>query len=114
MGDVDEKDRMSLRREFSHAIGDIIVNCPTYFFSKEVAKSVENVYFYELTHKAQKSALNLGFGIECSDWMGVCHLEDITFVFGLPQQDKNNSYSEDDYKLAEIMMKVWADFARDG
>lgn len=44
---------------------------------------------------------------------GVCHEDDLIFVFGRPFANPK-AYTDGDRKVSLQMMKVWADFARTG
>lgn len=90
--------------------GDYWLTCPTYLFAKDISlwSSENQVYFYKLTHKAKVSAAGC-----YKSWTGVCHAEDIPFVFGYPLKSPQN-YTEEDHQFTLLMLKIWTNFAKTG
>lgn len=46
--------------------------------------------------------------------MGVCHGDDIVFLFGFPIRIRGIVYSEVDYQQSLDMIKTWTNFAKTG
>ena len=108
--DIDESNQIAIRQSYGRIIGDPMINCPTYFFAKYLSKNSANskLYFYESTHKANQAI------IKCDEnWMGICHAEDLNFVFGLPVQIPHK-YNDIDYKFSLLIMEMWTNFAKYG
>ncbi|CAG2120540.1 unnamed protein product, partial [Medioppia subpectinata] len=106
------RDALALRTGFAALFGDLMLGCPTYLFAKRFAQTVkesQSVYFYELLHKSEWFAKQTN----CSTTMGICHMMELPFVFGLPLLDPRN-YSPDDINYANIIMKTWTKFAKTG
>ena len=49
----------------------------------------------------------------CEDWMGVCHGDDIFYVFGLPFTNLS-LYTDEQIQLSQDMMSAWTQFAKNG
>lgn len=49
-----------------------------------------------------------------SFFQGVCHAEDVVFVFGIPQRLRGIAFTEDEAKLSRDMISSWTMFARSG
>ena len=52
--------------------------------------------------------------LECVGYMGVCHADDLVFLFGFPIELHGTVYSEEDYYLSLDMINAWSNFARYG
>ncbi|XP_054161582.1 acetylcholinesterase-1-like, partial [Oppia nitens] len=106
-------DSRTILNRFGDMAGDLILKCPTYLFAKLVAKhrkSVNNVYFYELTYASDWFGRRIGCDPKID---GICHSSDIPFVWGLPFIYPFG-YTQDDYTLAQWTLKWWTDFAKTG
>ncbi|CAG2111665.1 unnamed protein product, partial [Medioppia subpectinata] len=102
----------ALRTAFIALFSDISIICPTYLFAKRFAQTVkesQRVYFYELLYKSEWFAKQAG----CSATMGVCHMMELPFVFGLPLLDPHH-YSPEDIHYSNVVMKMWTTFAKSG
>ncbi|CAG2113156.1 unnamed protein product, partial [Medioppia subpectinata] len=102
----------ALLQSFSALAGDLPLGCPTYLFAKRFAQTVkesQRVYFYELLYKSEWFAKQNN----CSATMGICHMSDIPFVFGLPLLDPHH-YSHNDIYYSKVVMKMWSKFATYG
>ncbi|CAG2114545.1 unnamed protein product [Medioppia subpectinata] len=102
----------ALLTAFIALYSDISIICPTYLFAKRFAQTVkesQSVYFYELLYKSEWFAKQAG----CSATMGVCHMMELPFVFGLPLLDPND-YSPEDIYYSNVVMKMWTTFAKSG
>ena len=106
-----ENDYDGIKETFGLMMSDYQMNCPTYLQSKYFALgSFRNkVYFYNLTYKA-----NDPYNPVCGDGMGVCHAEDLVFLFGLPFIDVDKDFIEKDYKFSLLYMLLWSNFAKNG
>ena len=93
------------RRAITDAFGDYHLVCPTILFGQQMAISMphQKYYSYRLTHQST-------YG--CRGWKGVCHGEDIRYVFGIP--GRFPSHNSNDYHLSIDMMKAWTMFAKYG
>ena len=136
-------------RNTSHALkvliarsyGDLYVYCPSLFLAESYSKFLEAVAGESKEGKEENEAMHQSHSVRRSNgkknvWMylkesrmsskpynkkcpGVCHGEEIPYVFGHPflfssSNDKGNKYSEADKHLSLEIMKMWTDFARDG
>lgn len=100
-----------LRKAVANALGDFALVCPTFLFGEAVGRQVAtrggHVYAYRLAHGDTL----------CRGWMGVCHGEDLPFVFGWPLADSSLSsyfFDDDDKALSRAMIRAWSDFAKTG
>lgn len=47
----------------------------------------------------------------CTGWMGVCHGEDVFYLFGKPFLDSSDEYEK---RLSQDMIEAWTLFAKTG
>jgi carboxylesterase type B len=108
ISNVDESNQTAIRQAFASIFSDQNLLCPTYYFAKEFAQlsETDKTYFYVTTYKSKHT----GCG---DDWMGVCHGDDLPFIFGYPIASKS-SYNETDYKFSLMAVQMWTDFAKTG
>ncbi len=98
---IPESDQNGLRRVFSQILGDYVITCPSYFYAKDFASyaSKDMTYFYHFTYHPEIPKLTL-----CSmPWMGVCHGEELQYVFGDPVVSPT-TYSPTDVHFSETVM----------
>ncbi|XP_015792499.1 acetylcholinesterase-1 [Tetranychus urticae] len=111
LSSVSPNDPDAIRIAVSSAYGDTFLSCPTYVFGHDLVKNGHaNVYAY---YQSQRPSQNILPFITPSKWLPASHGDDVPMVFGKPflQADK---YIIEDVILSNIMMKVWADFAKKG
>jgi len=106
---IDESNQLLLRKAYVAIFSDTIIKCPNYYFSEKLAQnSAENkVYFYELTYNNKLS------GCHSEEWKGICHSDDLAFVFGYPIKNKS-TFSETDYEFSVMVNNMWTNFAKTG
>jgi acetylcholinesterase len=106
---IDEKYQILLRKAYIAIFTDSVIKCPTFYFGKKLTQfsSGNKVYFYEFTYNSKLS--------ECrkTEWKGICHGDDIAFVFGHPIENRS-IFSESDYEFSLLVEKLWTDFAKYG
>ncbi|CAG2177614.1 unnamed protein product, partial [Oppiella nova] len=110
---VNESSSTELRQAFYGLYGDLFINCPTYLFTKQMAKHMmnkQNVYFYELTY--QMSLFVEMFGLD-EETVGIIHGADIPFVFGMPVL-QSEFFTPEDVDFSRLVMKLWTNFAKYG
>ncbi|CAG2119906.1 unnamed protein product, partial [Medioppia subpectinata] len=103
----------ALRIALTALFSDINFICPTYLFAKRFAQTVkesQRVYFYELLYASKYFANETWCDLTT---MGICHMQDHPFVWGLPLRYPNN-YSSDDNYFSKYVMKMWTTFAKTG
>ena len=49
----------------------------------------------------------------CRGWMGVCHAEDVIYLFGLPLRLRD-IFTAEETKLSYDMIMAWTEFAKTG
>lgn len=82
---------------------NFIITCPTVILGSYFPYAIG----YILT---QKPAINpLNNACQMSNWMGVCHGDDLIYLQGLPIDDTN--YPVADRILSQIMINKWINFA---
>ncbi|KAH7641350.1 cholinesterase [Dermatophagoides farinae] len=108
---ISDSDVDGLRNSVNSAFGDYHLICPSIFFGETFASHSEsnNVYGYHLVHKPTISAI-----VECVGYMGVCHGDDLVYLFGFPIELRGIGYSEDDFYQSMDMIKAWSNFAHNG
>ena len=97
------------KNKVGHIFGDPTLVCPTYFMAKNMLlwSGDHKVHFYKLTHKSNLSR-------RCNEeWTGVCHSDDLPFVFGDPFINAQN-YNQIDYQFSFLVMNLWTNFAKTG
>ena len=52
--------------------------------------------------------------LKCHGWMGVCHGDDVPYLFGFPIRLRGIVFTENDYKLSTDMIEAWTLFAKTG
>lgn len=84
--------------------------CSTILFGEHVAKLAPNnrYYSYRVTRHSTVPFPILG---GCDGWRGVCHGEDIVYLFA-PQMTKTKTAYE--YELSKDMITAWTSFAKTG
>jgi len=113
---VNTSSPLAIYKAFNRFFGDLMTNCPTYLFAKHLAQNVRNkhnVYFYEWTYQSQFFAKLSG----CDEaTMGICHMADLPYVFGMPFQVPKQAhlFTELDEKFAADIMTLWSNFAKTG
>nr|XP_046918492.1 LOW QUALITY PROTEIN: cholinesterase-like [Dermatophagoides farinae] len=98
-----------VRKVFGDIIGDCSLLCPTMLFGQRIARDsnfANTFYSYRLDRRAVAS-LAMGCPFE---WMGVCHGEDVMYLFNNPALKS----SPVDIKLSREMITAWTNFAKTG
>ena len=99
-----------LKLAVSDAFGDYHLICPTVLFGEAFAKATP-----ANTHYSYRLMLPLTMPVMgCKGWMGVCHAEDVLYMFGLPVRMEGISFTESETKLSRDMLRAWANFAKMG
>ncbi|CAG2170532.1 unnamed protein product, partial [Oppiella nova] len=78
--------------------------------AKGIHKGSERSRVYEYYFNTKFTA---GAQLFCSDWMGVCHFDDIYPVFGLPFQEYDR-YGPKEREISGAMIKAFTTFAWEG
>lgn len=86
---------------------DLYINCPSYFFAKAYATSFNgsNVYCYLLNYKASAPLVK--------DCPGVCHGEQLPFIFGRPLSHPE-LHTNADREMTKQIIGTWSSFAKTG
>ena len=79
-------------------------------FVQHLAKKRPEGHYYAY-HLDKQSILPL---LGCRKWMGVCHAQDLVYVFGIPQRLHGAVLDDDEYNLSVNIVKSWTAFARTG
>ncbi|XP_074604247.1 acetylcholinesterase-like [Brevipalpus obovatus] len=91
---------------------DVIFYCPTFElanrYSRENKKAKTFAYILNRAPSTQRVSL-----CDLDKTIGVCHGDDLFYVFGTPFR-KPYLFNDEDRKMSEKMMKIWTDFARKG
>ena len=99
------------RIAIADVFGDYHLVCPTILFAEEVAKSVStNQLSYAYRLMQPLTTIDL---FHCHGWMGVCHGEDVIYLFGLPLRLRG-FFTEEETQLSHDMVLAWAEFAKTG
>lgn len=110
-----------IRQRLVDVLGDFGLHCPTIMQGwwtarwnadrqggERMRQSAKPVYSYYLTHKPKMSPL-------CGNhtWMGVCHADDLPFVFGYPFAMKDQ-FTNEDRQLSKDVIRIWTQWAYSG
>ena len=98
------------RIAISDVYGDYKIVCPTILFGEEMAKLSPNHHYY--TYRLMQPLTTISV-FNCQDWMGVCHGEDVVYLFGIPLRFRL-IFTKDETKLSKDMIKAWTEFAKTG
>ncbi|KAF8771440.1 Acetylcholinesterase-1 like protein [Argiope bruennichi] len=104
--DVPDEDYDLIRSQLSAAFGDSSILCETVYFAESYAERKNDVYYYFFTYRPSNSPW--------AKWMGAVHFEDVQFVFGRPVRVRSKEYDTKDIWVSEQVMKIWANFAKNG
>jgi carboxylesterase type B len=110
---IDTTNSLALREAFYELLGDLIMKCPTYYFAKQFATSVQNrknIYFYQVTYMSKPYAKQSYCDMP---GMGICHCAETDFVFGQPFITPD-IYTEVDRQFSLDVMNMWTNFAKYG
>jgi hypothetical protein len=104
---MDENNQTLIRKAYIAILSDTIFKCPTYYLTEKLAQFLASnkVYFYELTYN------NILSGCHSEQWKGVCHSDDIAFVFGYISENRSQFF-ETDYEFTLMVNKIWTNFAK--
>jgi hypothetical protein len=106
---IDENNQTLIRESYIAIFTDTIIKCPTYYFSEKLAQfSASNkIYFYELTFNSKSSICH------SQEWKGICHNDDLAFVFGYAIRNKLVS-PQIEYDFSVLVNTLWTNFAKYG
>lgn len=106
-----ESDKDAVRKAVGDAFGDYHITCPTVLFGQEYGHltKADRVYAYRVVQPP-----SIPVFLTCHGWMGVCHGDDVLYLFGFPIRLRGIVFTEADYKLAVDMIKAWTSFAHTG
>ncbi|XP_075675802.1 cholinesterase-like [Dermatophagoides pteronyssinus] len=111
MKQLNEKSNFDdIRIIIADVFGDYHLVCPTMlfgeYFSRGLNSSINTFYSYRLM-------LPLSSGpFRCKGWEGVCHAEDIIYLFHVPIDPK--TYTKQEIQLSNDMIYSWTKFAWTG
>lgn len=102
--DLDEPNQDELRKVVGNAFGDANIGCPVILFGEQFARiNPKNHYYsWRLMQTAGKHVM----GACIQDWMGVCHADELFYLFMIPEQK-----TESEKKLSKDMIQAWTQFA---
>lgn len=97
-----------VRLAISDVFGDYHLVCPTILFGEQVAKTLGSKHHFYTYRLVQP----LKHYVQCHGWMGVCHAEDVLYLFGMPLRKPSLEPSET--QLSRDMIESWTSFAKTG
>ncbi len=99
---------------WNYLAGDVLFACPMSLELRAHAKAGDyDAYQYYFTHVPTRGASTSGY--YGPQWLGAAHTEELSFVFGTPFDPLTSfTFSEDEMKLSENMMRHWSNFAKTG
>jgi len=105
---IDENNQIAIRQAYGAIFTDFHILCSTYYFAKEYTQlsASDKTYFYEFTYKSKHTRC-------ADDWMGVCHGDDMYFIFGGPIMHKT-AFNATDYDFSLMTVQISSDFAKTG
>lgn len=93
----------------ANAFADFNIVCPTILMGETLAKHFPDRHFY--TYRLTRPLTSL---VHCTDWMGVCHGEDVHYVFGIPIRLHSSAFTPQESILSYDMIQSWTRFAKTG
>nr|XP_046908801.1 acetylcholinesterase-like [Dermatophagoides farinae] len=111
MKQLDEKSNADdMRIIIADVFGDYHLVCPTMLFGEYMSRglnsTINTFYSYRLMLPLSNGAFS-GDG-----WEGVCHGEDVAYLFMVPMN--HNAYSKSEIQLSNDMINAWTRFAWTG
>ncbi|XP_078213520.1 carboxylesterase 3 isoform X3 [Callithrix jacchus] len=107
-------DPQAKRQAFQELMGDMLLNVPTFTFSRHLQDAGSPVFFYEFQHRPSS------FAKIKPAWVKADHGAETAFVFGGPFLTDESSLlafpeaTEEEKQLSLTMMAQWTHFARTG
>nr|XP_050035829.2 acetylcholinesterase-like [Dermacentor andersoni] len=98
-------DKLALRETASDFFGKQNSYCPSRFFAEGHSKKGANVYGQVFAHRSKMA--------KTPEWMGVTHMDDVPYNFGIPFLDVD-SYTDEDRNFSLDVMRSLANFVRSG
>ncbi|XP_026467181.1 acetylcholinesterase-like [Ctenocephalides felis] len=102
---LDPEDPLGNRDALDKIVGDYQFTCNVNEFAHRYASEGLNVYMYLFSHRSRINPW--------PRWTGVMHGDEISYVFGEPQ-DSSRGYTHAEAALSKRMMRYWANFAKTG
>ncbi|XP_077561748.1 acetylcholinesterase-like [Haemaphysalis longicornis] len=99
------EDKVSLRATACDYFGKQNTYCSSRFFVEKHSQAEAKVYAQVFAHRSKKSPL--------PEWMGVPHMEDVVYTFGIPFIEEGN-YTDEDRNFSRQLMKSLVSFAETG
>nr|UFQ90039.1 acetylcholinesterase 8 [Pardosa pseudoannulata] len=87
----------------SNILGDHIITCSTVFFAEILSFKGNNVYFYKFEFRSPSTP--------AAKWLGVMHLDELQYVFGVPFHD---NFTTEEKELSNLLIDRWTTFAKKG
>lgn len=106
-----DEDKVKIVQAMASSLGDFRMICPTVTFSSAAAKWNQNnrAFAYVLAQAPAHTIWNKSK----SNWEGVCHMEDLVYVFGEPLKGKEQ-WPQVDKDLSLTFIDTWTSFAKTG
>ena len=101
----DNNDRYALRNQLVNVISDYFYFAPSHEVA-DIHSRYASVYMYEFAHDTR---VTIG-----APWMGVVHLDNVPFDFGIPLSPDGFRYDAADRNVSLFIMAVYVNFARTG
>lgn len=104
---VDKKNPVAVRNRLLELIADGLFVCPDQQLVGALAKKVPT-YYYRFDYRPSKTYWN--------KWLeGAMHMDEHQFIWGIPfREDAKDNYDDNDRKMSELMISIWAKFITDG
>ncbi|KAM7291765.1 cholinesterase 1 [Ixodes scapularis] len=100
-----QDDKRALREKHTDFVGDFYFVCPSKYFAEGHSARGNTVYSFLFGHSSAKSRL--------PKWMGVPHVLDLPYYFGVPFMDHGN-YSDEDRRFSQEVMNAFVTFSKYG
>ena len=108
---TDNSSLSEVRQSVGDSFGDYHLTCPTVLFGQYYGHMGKNdrVYAYRVV---QPPAIPVF--LKCHGWMGVCHGDDVMYIFAFPIRLRGIVFTEYDFQLSLDMINTWTTFAKTG
>lgn len=118
---TENSSKLELRDALGDVFGDFHLVCPTMFFGEYAARGVatnnNRFYAYRLMQPFHSTVMR------CTPTMGVCHAEELIYVFGHPLNEPNHTFivnnieytaTKEEVQLSKDFIQTWTNFAKTG
>nr|XP_037279667.1 acetylcholinesterase-like [Rhipicephalus microplus] len=102
---VPPDDKLAMREAACDFFGKQNAYCPSRFFAESHSSVGAKVYGQVFAHRSKMATT--------PEWVGVTHMDDVPYIFGVPFLDVD-SYTDEDRNFSLVVMRSLTNFVRNG